>query len=175
MNKKRHYRFEMNREEAVQALRSLAQGLEDRVSEVSDLEIDLSQMRKMKLSLKAKTEDQFQLKVKVNPWQQEELEAEEDGEEAAFARLKKRMQTYFEELQQNLQSGLYPSREIVSVFLQDCRQLTDYPGIEEQDNQEFQQACLEFQKSFDMEDMAAMQQALVSISSQMRNCHQKNG
>ncbi|MFW6216589.1 MAG: GAK system XXXCH domain-containing protein, partial [Desulfohalobiaceae bacterium] len=152
MNEKRRYEFKLARKEAVQALRNLAQSLEEKSTEVPDLEVDLSQMRKIKVSLKQQAEDYFQLKLKVTPWKQEEIE-EEEGEEVAFARLKKRMKAYFEELEANLQSGLYPSREIVSVFLQDCRQMTEYPGYGEEYYPNFQQDCLEFQQAFDMEDM----------------------
>ncbi|MFO8031247.1 MAG: GAK system XXXCH domain-containing protein [Desulfohalobiaceae bacterium] len=172
MSKKRRYEFELNRKEAVQALRELAQSLEEQSTEVPDLEVDLSQMRKIKFSLKEEAEGQFQLKVKVTPWKQEEIE-EEEGEEAGFARLKKRMKAYFEELEANLHSELYPSREIVSVFLQDCRQMTEYPGYGEEHYPDFQQACLEFQKAFDMEDIQAMQVAFASLSNLMHSCHER--
>ncbi len=172
MNKKRHYEFELNRKEAVQALRDLTQSLDEKSTEVPNLKVDLSQMRKIKFSLKEEAGDQFQLKVKVTPWKQEEIE-EEEGEEAAFARLKKRMKAYLEELEANLQSGLHPSREIVSVFLQDCRQMTEYPGYGETHYPDFQQACLGLQKAFDMEDIEAMQNAFASITTLMHNCHGK--
>ncbi len=173
MNAKRRYVFEMSKKELGDFLRFLAESLEnDQATQVAEYGLDLANMRKLKFSAKTWPDDPFQVKVKITPWQTEDSE-DEESEEDAYARLKKRMKAYYKELHANLLANQQPSREIVSVFLQDCYRMTAFQGYGDEYYQVFTQACHEFQKAFDQEELKGMQRAFDRIESLKDRCHER--
>ncbi|WP_051564065.1 GAK system XXXCH domain-containing protein [Desulfovermiculus halophilus] len=172
MNEKRRYTFEVSKTELGRFLRTLADSLENDAAQVEEFGLDLSNMRKMKLSAKSWPDEPFHLKVKVTPWQAEEGD-DDEGEEAVYARLKKRMKAYYKELGANLRANQQPSREIVTVFLQDCARMTEFIGYGDEFYPGFTQACQEFQEAFDREELAAMQRAFDHIESLKDRCHDR--
>jgi len=172
MNEKRRYVFELSKTELTKLLRSLAGSLEDDSPQVPDFGVDLSNIRKLKISTKTWPEEPFQVKVKVTPWQARETE-DDEGEEASYSRLKKRMKAYYKELQANVQNNQYPSREIVSVFLKDCQRMTEFSSYGDEYYQIFLQACRDFQKAFDTEELKDMQLAFERIETLKDQCHDR--
>ncbi|MFO7875513.1 MAG: GAK system XXXCH domain-containing protein [Desulfovermiculus sp.] len=172
MNEKRRYAYELTKKELGQFLRSLAENLESDTPEVKDFGLDLSNIRKMKISAKSWPEEPFVVKVKITPWQAQESD-EEEGEEAAYARLKRRMKIYYKELQANLQANQHPSREIVSVFLKDCERMTEFQGYGDEYYKAFTHTCRDFQQAFDTEELEDMQRAFDRIESLKDRCHDR--
>ncbi len=174
MNEKRRYTYELSKKELGQLLRSLAESLEKDSPEMQDFGVDLSNIRKLKISAKTWPNDPLYVKVKITPWQARDAEeGEEDDGEVSYTRLKKRMKVYYKELQANVQAQQYPSREIVSVFLKDCDRMTQYQGYGDEYYQSFTQACRDFQKAFDIEELEDMQQAFERIESLKDRCHDR--
>jgi XXXCH domain-containing protein len=150
----------------------MANSLENDAPGVQDFGIDLSDIRKMKISAKSWPEEPFVVKVKITPWQAQDTE-DYEGEEASYARLKKRMKAYYKELQTNLQANQHPSREIVSVFLKDCERMTEFQGYGDEYYKAFMLACRDFQQAFDTEELQDMQRVFEQIESLKDRCHDR--
>ncbi|MBS3779022.1 MAG: GAK system XXXCH domain-containing protein [Desulfovermiculus sp.] len=172
MNEKRRYAYELSKKELGQLFRSLAENLENDSPQVKDFGLDLSKIRKMKISAKSWPEEPFLVKVKITPWQAPDTE-DDEGEEVNYTRLKKRMKAYYKELQTNLQANQHPSREIVSVFIKDCERMTAFQSYGDEYYQAFTQACRDFQKAFDTEELEEMQRAFQRIESLKDRCHDR--
>jgi XXXCH domain-containing protein len=175
---KKKTELSLDSRQAAELLRALADSLEKGEQFVEGYDIDLSSYEKIKVSLRSFQDSMF-VKVKVKkPEASEELEEEEM--EAArnkedYKKLKKRMKTYFKELQDSLDKGQFPSREIVSVFLRDSETMLTFTGKGrgEEHYEEYRAACRDFQQAFESEDMGAIRNSFRQLDELQERCHSK--
>jgi len=173
MSKKRKAKTELSldRSQTSAFLRSLADSIDSGSSSVAGYDIDLSDYYKLKLSLKPLPES-WEVKVKVS--KTEAQEEEEAGQAEKYKQLKKRMEKYFKELEENLEQEEMPSREIVSVFLRDAEAMVEHPGKGEPFYDAFRQACAAFQEAFDGENLPMLKERLGQLAALRDRCHERH-
>jgi XXXCH domain-containing protein len=173
MSKKRKAKTELNldRSQTSAFLRTLADSIDSGSTWLEGYDVDLSDYYKLKLSLKPLPES-WQVKLKVS--KTEAQEEEEAGQAEKYKQLKKRMEKYFKELEENLEQEEMASREIVSVFLRDAESMVAHPGKGEAFYDEFRQACSAFQEAFDGEDLSRLKERLGQLAALRDRCHERH-
>lgn len=175
---KRDRKAEMNLDtrQAADLLRALADSLEKGERSVAGHDLDLSNFEKIKVSLRSFQDSMF-VKVKVKkpegPEELEEEEMEAARKKEDYKKIKKRMKTYFKELQENMDKGYFPSREIVSVFLRDSETMLTFTGKGEEHYEEYRAACRDFQQAFESEDTYAIRQSFKRLNDLQERCHSR--
>lgn len=173
MSKKRKAKTELSldRSQTSAFLRALAESIDSGSTSVEGYDLDLRDYYKLKLSLKPLPES-WEVKVKVS--KTEAQEEEEDVQAEKYKQLKKRMEKYFKELEENLGQDEMPSREIVSVFLRDSESMVEYPGKGDAFYQDFKQDCSAFQEAFENEDLPQLKETVSRLAVLRDSCHERH-
>ncbi len=176
MGGKQKMEMSLSKKQTCDFLRKLADSLEAGEDTVPDYDVDLKNYGKLKLSLKPKYE-QIKLKVDLKKYIQEEDEETEEYEEMKgkekYKKLKKRMESYFKEINESLSNGYFPSKEIVSVFLKDSETMCTYEGKGDEFYQEYKKACANLQETIEKEDLQAFRGVFEQVSDIKERCHAK--
>jgi XXXCH domain-containing protein len=158
----------LERDQAKDFFRDFAAYLEEG-NPLEEYGIDLSGNKKIKITL-AEENEHVALKIKVKY-----PKSEDPGEhhKEKYKYLKKRMKTYFKAIGQALAAEDIPSRELVSVFMDDSRSMTSYTGKGDEFYPAYEEACTTFQEAFDREDQQALLEAYRILSRLMADCHSR--
>jgi XXXCH domain-containing protein len=171
MSRKKKIEFGMSKEELVTFLRAIADCVEHDLESLPGYDIDLSGYKKFRVSFKRYV-DSMVVKCKIR-YNGTEEEYEEDTE-YQYEILKKRMKTYFKELQESVNAGSLPSREIISVFLKDAEAMTSFHGYgEENEYLAFMKTCTQLKEAYDNEDMQTVEQMIHALEEYKDQCHDK--
>ncbi len=171
MSSKKKIEFGMNRNELAEFLRTLADCVEKGKESLPEYDIDLSEYNKFRVSFKKYLDSMVvKCKIRYNGVEEEY----EDDPEYQYEILKQRMKTYFRELQESVEAGLFPSREIMSVFLKDSETMTSFSGFgDEKEYTEYMKACNELKQSYDNEDLSNLRRKLHDLEQCKDQCHDK--
>lgn len=170
MSEKKRYEMSMSKDQAAHFLRSVADCVENGQTRIEDYDIDLSDFSKLKMSLK-KFSDLMNVKLKIKFVSSENVEHDDDLEEEKYSKLKKRMEVYFVDLLKSVNDNQMPSREIVSVFLQDSESMISYPGYGDEYYEEYQQACQAFEQAYGQEDLPRLKECVNTLNTLKSRCH----
>ena len=172
MSVKQKTEMSLTKDQASDFLRKLADSFETGEDTVYDYGINLKNYGKLKLSIKPKY-DQVKLKLDLKKYMQEEDDEEyqEMKGREKYKHLKKRMESYFKEINESLSNGTFPSGEIVSVFLKDSESMCTYKGGGEEFYAEYQQACSQLQEAYDNEDLSLFREKVNYINDLKDRCH----
>ncbi|HKK32925.1 MAG TPA: GAK system XXXCH domain-containing protein [Desulfomicrobiaceae bacterium] len=156
----------LEKEQAKEFFRDFAEYL-DGAGSLEQYGIDFSGSRKIKITL-ADDNEHLALKIKVKY-----PKSEDPGEhhKEKYTYLKKRMKTYFKAIGQAIAAQDVPSRELVSVFMDDSRSMVSYSGKGDEFYPTYIEACEAFQDAFDREDQQEMLETYRALSKQMNECH----
>jgi len=174
MSKKQKFEMNLTKEETSNFLRSLADAIENDEDQIQGYEMNLSNYHKLKLSVRPQT-DQMALKVSLKKFfgEREDEEYEEMKGKENYKKLKKRMESYFNEINDSVSCNRFPSKEIVSVFLKDSETMCTFKGEGDEYYQEYQQACSRLQDAYDKEDMVSFKETFKQVSEIKGRCHSK--
>lgn len=139
--------------------------------------LPLSDFEKVKLTIK-KEGSVFILKAKVKkiePFSYDEKIPSEDQPQGkpSYKNLKKRMKGSFSELKKMLTQDTLPNAETVLRFLDESYLMITFPGMGDDQYQEYERTCLEFQKAFESGDIEAMRNSLAAVELRKKACHEQ--
>jgi XXXCH domain-containing protein len=149
------------REETGEFLRLLADALEKGDEYIDDYDFPIAGLRKVKISL-SKEQMDVQLKVKYD----------KKDKVRRYKKLKKRMKVYFDEIKTFLEKDEIPSKEIVSVFLEDSRTMLSYFGFGDEFYDEYKKLCKEFKKAVKAEEIASIKEIFALLEASKERCHE---
>ncbi len=174
MSEKQKFEMNLTKEQTSTFLRRLADAIENNEEYIQDYEMNLNNYHKLKLSVRPKTE-QMALKVSLKKHFEgnEDEEYEEMKGKEKYKKLKKRMESYFNEISDSISNDHFPSKEIVSVFLKDSETMCTYKGEGDEYYQEYRKACSKLQDAYDKEEMNSLRNTFDQVVEIKNRCHSK--
>lgn len=173
MPEKRKFEMNLTKEQSSEFLRKVADSIEQKSEIIEDYGIDLKNYGKLKLSIKPKF-DQMKLKVSLKKYFEEEEDEEykEIKGREEYKYFKKRMKSYFQEIKESLDQNVFPSSEIVSVFLKDSETMRTYQVADEY-YQDYMEACSKLSEAYQQEDFKQLQEQFNNLNEIKDACHLK--
>jgi len=149
------------REEACDFLKKLAEAIEQGKSILPEYDLNLAGLKKVKFAIE---EEQVDVTLKLDPAKLEE--------KRQYQKIKNRMHVYFEEIQEALSKDILPSRELVTVFIEDSKQMLKFNQLGTEFRKEYEQLLQDLARANKAEDLQLIKATVKLINDCKQRCHE---